>query len=392
MKSIKKSLVTESRYIGIFALWFIGILLFSLIATKILPNQKDYLGGGLSNYLRLPLFWGFSNFDGEHYVSIAQNGYAPLQHFFFPVYPLLIRIISTVLGHSLFLYNLSGILVSFVSTAVFLVGLVQLLKIDYSEKVTELTILLLVLSPASFFFFMVYTESLFLALAVWCFYFTRRRLFLPAVILASIASATKVVGFSLGIAILFEILAPSWPMKNVLEVVKKNIKELLLVLFSTTGLFAYMTFLQKETGDALVFLHKISVFGDQRSSTLISLPQVFYRYVFKIIPNLTNYWPTTFTTLLEFAVAVIFLLICIFSFRTLRKSYWIYLVIGFLVPTLAGSFSSLPRYVIVLFPAFLYLATLFENKKKEYTYIVFAIFGLLQIISLMLFFRGYWLS
>ena len=392
MKSIKKSLVTESRYIGIFALWFIGILLFSLIATKILPNQKDYLGGGLTNYLRLPLFWGFSNFDGEHYVSIAQNGYAPLQHFFFPVYPLLIRIISTVLGHSLFLYNLSGILVSFVSTAVFLVGLVQLLKIDYSEKVTELTILLLVLSPASFFFFMVYTESLFLALAVWCFYFTRRRLFLPAVILASIASATKVVGFSLGIAILFEILAPSWPMKNVLEVVKKNIKELLLVLFSTTGLFAYMTFLQKETGDALVFLHKISVFGDQRSSTLISLPQVFYRYVFKIIPNLTNYWPTTFTTLLEFAVAVIFLLICIFSFRTLRKSYWIYLVIGFLVPTLAGSFSSLPRYVIVLFPAFLYLATLFENKKKEYTYIVFAIFGLLQIISLMLFFRGYWLS
>lgn len=392
MKSIKKSLVTESRYIGIFALWFIGILLFSLIATKILPNQKDYLGGGLSNYLKLPLFWGFSNFDGEHYVSIAQNGYAPLQHFFFPVYPLLIRIISTVLGHSLFLYNLSGILVSFVSTAVFLVGLVQLLKIDYSEKVTELTILLLVLSPASFFFFMVYTESLFLALAVWCFYFTRRRLFLPAVILASIASATKVVGFSLGIAILFEILAPSWPMKNVLEVVKKNIKELLLVLFSTTGLFAYMAFLQKETGDALVFLHKISVFGDQRSSTLISLPQVFYRYVFKIIPNLTNYWPTTFTTLLEFAVAVIFLLICIFSFRTLRKSYWIYLVIGFLVPTLAGSFSSLPRYVIVLFPAFLYLATLFENKKKEYTYIVFAIFGLLQIISLMLFFRGYWLS
>ncbi len=392
MKSIKKSLVTESRYIGIFALWFIGILLFSLIATKILPNQKDYLGGGLTNYLRLPLFWGFSNFDGEHYVSIAQNGYAPLQHFFFPVYPLLIRIISTVLGHSLFLYNLSGILVSFVSTAVFLVGLVQLLKIDYSEKVTELTILLLVLSPASFFFFMVYTESLFLALAVWCFYFSRRRLFLPAVILASIASATKVVGFSLGIAILFEILAPSWPMKNVLEVVKKNIKELLLVLFSTTGLFAYMTFLQKETGDALVFLHKISVFGDQRSSTLIFLPQVFYRYVFKIIPNLTNYWPTTFTTLLEFAVAVIFLLICIFSFRTLRKSYWIYLVIGFLVPTLAGSFSSLPRYVIVLFPAFLYLATLFENKKKEYTYIVFAIFGLLQIISLMLFFRGYWLS
>ncbi|MBP7119527.1 hypothetical protein KBA63_05610 [Candidatus Woesebacteria bacterium] len=392
MKSIKKSLVTESRYIGIFFLWFIGILLFALIATNILPNQKDYLGGGLSNYMRLPLFWGFSNFDGEHYVSIAQNGYAPLQHFFFPVYPLLIRIISTVLGHSLFLYNLSGILVSFVSTAIFLIGLVQLLKIDYSDKVTELTILLLVLSPASFFFFMVYTESLFLSLTVWCLYFSRRRLFLPAVILASIASATKVIGFSLGVAILFEILAPSWPMKNVFEVVKKNIKELLLVLFSTTGLFVYMAFLQKETGDALVFLHKISVFGDQRSSTLIFLPQVFYRYVFKIIPNLTNYWPTTFTTLLEFAVAVLFLLICIFSFRTLRKSHWIYLVIGFLIPTLAGSFSSLPRYVIVLFPAFLYLATLLENKKKAYTYIVFAIFGLLQIISLMLFFRGYWLS
>ena len=89
---------------------------------------------------------------------------------------------------------------------------------------------------------------------------------------------------------------------------------------------------------------------------------------------------------------MLFLAIIIFSFRKIRWDYWIYIVLGFLVPTFTGSFSSLPRYVLVLFPAFIYLALSLERRKK---YIVIGIYILLSIIAItaqMLFVRGYFVS
>lgn len=392
MKSIKTSLASESKWITIFIIWFVAVLIVALISTKVLPNQLDYLGGGLSNYLKNPLFWGFSNFDGEHYIAIARNGYAPLQHFFFPVYPLAVRFMSHLLGNTLFLFTLSGILVSFLSTLFFILGLTKLLRIDYSQKIAERTLLLLITFPASFYFFMVYTESIFLLLSVWCFYFARKQQFLLAALLAAIASATKVIGFSLSVALLFELIIQNWPNVFSFSALRKNMLSLTSILFSSSGLIIYMSYLYKSTGDPLVFLHKVSIFGDQRSSLLIPLPQVFYRYIFKILPYLGTYWPTTFTTIVEFLVGTSFLVIILLSFRSLRKSYWIYLTLGYLIPTLAGSFSSIPRYVIVLFPAFLYLAIILEKQKKLYHYAVFATFAAIQFFCMILFFRGYWFS
>ncbi len=392
MRSIKNSLTIERWSVSFYAIWFVSVIVAAFIATQILPNQFNYLGGGLTNYVKHPLFWGFSNFDGEHYISIARAGYAPLQHFFFPVYPFAIRFVSQIVGGSLFQVTLSGALISIVSSILFFIGLIKLIKIDYSQKISELTLLLLVTFPASFYFFAVYTESLFLALAVWSFYFARKKNFLVAALLASIASGTKVIGFSLGAALLVEFILQNWPIKISYAFIQKNIKSLVAILFSSSGLLLYMFFLQKSTGDALVFLHKVGVFGDQRSSTLIFLPQVFYRYIFKILPVAGSYWPAMFTSVVEFLVATLFLLILIFSFKTMRKSYWIYTFVGFLVPTLAGSFSSLPRYVIVLFPAFMWLALFLEKKQKKYLYTVVGVFIAVQFVALMLFFRGYWFS
>ena len=153
-------------------------------------------------------------------------------------------------------------------------------------------------------------------------------------------------------------------------------------------LASYLFYLYQTTGDPFNFLNTVGIFGPQRSSSLVLLPQVFYRYMFKILPN-TN---LSFTPIFEFVVALGFLLLAILAFKRLRQSYVLYLLIGYLIPTFSGSFSSLPRYVLVLFPGFI-LAALYLNKtSKVIQALIFLVLFLGLGISTILFVRGYWIA
>src|SRR3990167_3987420 len=55
----------------IFFSWKILIYALSNLSPLLFPLQADFLGGGILNYIRHPLFWGFINFDGELYLSIV---------------------------------------------------------------------------------------------------------------------------------------------------------------------------------------------------------------------------------------------------------------------------------------------------------------------------------
>lgn len=154
-----------------------------------------------------------------------------------------------------------------------------------------------------------------------------------------------------------------------------------------------MAYLGRVYGDSLMFLHALPAFGEQRSSIPILLPQVFYRYIIKILPNLNySYFAGTFTAIMEFVTGILFLVVSVISFFKLRLSYALFLTLGYIIPTLSGSFSSLPRYVLVLFPAFI-LFSLWLNKTsriiKIFCYTMLFV-GL--IISLSLFSRGFWLA
>jgi len=80
----------------------------------------------------------------------------------------------------------------------------------------------------------------------------------------------------------------------------------------------------------------------------------------------------------------------ILAFRKkMRTSYLVFGSLAFVLPTLSGTFSSLPRYVLVLFPAFIYLGMI---KSKLIQFGLWVIFGLLLIISAALFYQGYWIA
>lgn len=155
-----------------FLIWLGFLFVILYFSQKFLPLQKDFLG-------ILP----FSNFDGEHYISIAGRGYGFGEHAFFPLYPMLISFLGKIFGSTLLSFNIAGILISLISFFLGLIGFFKLVKIDYSQKIVQLSLIFLLLFPTSFYFASVYTESLFFALAVWSIYFAREKKWLYAAIL-----------------------------------------------------------------------------------------------------------------------------------------------------------------------------------------------------------------
>jgi Gpi18-like mannosyltransferase len=358
-----------------FLSWRILLFVILFFAIKNVALQQNFLGGGMQAYLRSPWLWAWANFDGEHYLAIAKEGYHLAEQAFFPLYPLLIKFIDGGVW--------AGILISNISFLLALIGFYKLLKLDFSERVSRLAIILLLLFPTSFYFSAVYTESLFLALVVWSFYFYRKNNILLASFLGMFASGTRVIGV---------ILLPIYLLELFKDKVKWEKKHLWLLLIPL-GLVLYMFYLGKFYSDPLMFLHALPSFGEQRSSVPILLPQVIYRYVFKILPNLNySYFAGTFTAIMEFVAGILFLVVSLISLIKLRLSYSLFLVLGYLIPTLSGSFSSLPRYVLVLFPAFILFSVWLNKAPSLVKIICYTILLVCFVISLSLFSRGYWVS
>lgn len=358
-----------------FVSWRILLFVFLFLAIRVLPLQQPFLGGGVERYLKNPWFWAWANFDGENYLSIARYGYLFVGQAFFPLYPILIRFFGSGMW--------AGLLISNLSFLVALIGLYKLIRLDYSEKITRLSILLLFLFPTSFYFGSVYTESSFLALVVWSYYAARKEKWFITGILGTFASATRVIGSILLPVLLIEIL---------IKKKKLEVKHWPLALIPL-GIIFYMVYLWRFSGDPLAFIHAQVSVGEQRSSTLIILPQVFYRYFFKIIPNLNfNYLPMVITTFLELGSGLLFLVLSVYSFWKLKLSYALFLSLGYLIPTLTGSFSSLPRYVVVLFPAFILLALWTEKLSRPFKIVIYGILFIGLAVASAMFLRGYWVS
>lgn len=368
-------------------MWRIGLLGVITVSVLLLPlgNSDRFLGGGPKNYTNLPIIFSWANFDGEHFLSIAVFGYNERQQAFFPVYPGLIAIISypfrTDLFSSLLFGTLAGIGVSAISFFFALYFLFKLIRIDYSEKISWWVIYLILIFPTSFFFGAVYSEALFLLEVILSFYFARNKRWGLAAIFGVLASATRVFGVILLPALLIELYTQ-----------KGKVRDLIKILCIPIGLIIYMIYQKINSGDPFAFYNLQFTIGEQRQSQIILLPQVIYRY-FKMILTVDITNPIYQTILLEFISGIVFILLPIIGyFKKVRYSYLVYSIIGVLLSPLQGSFSSVPRYVIVLFPAFIVLSLLISSQTKLIRIAVILILIIFLIFESSLFFRGYWVA
>lgn len=371
--------------VAAFFAWRVLLLLIQIFSLRLLPIQTNFLGGGSVLFQKNPLFWGLGNFDGQHYINIAQNGYGYGEHAFFPLYPFLIKAFGNIMGGNIFSFNAAGVIISTVATLLGLIGFYRLARLDYSEKISKNALILLLLFPTSFYLSAVYSEGLFFLLVIWSFYFYRTKNYLFAGILGMFASATRLVGVSLFLAFFID-----WYFKKSIKT--SNGYPLVSFAIIPSGLVAYMYYLKLKTGNIMTFFKEAALYGEQRSTHLILLPQVLYRYIFKILPNINYlYFPNVFFTWLEFVSGLLFIVLIVAIYFSGNLGYAIFSAIAYITPTLSGSFSSLPRYVLIVFPAFFIISKYLTDKK--FSFFAFCLVSfILLMISFGLFSTGYWIS
>lgn len=312
--------------------------------------------------------WGY--FDGVHYLRIISAGYQDIgSQAFFPLYPLSVRWISHILSVPPYI---SGITLSLIS----LTGSITIIKYLFPAK-KYYYILSLLLFPTSFFLIGLYTESLFLFLSLAFFLSLKHDHFFLAAILAGLASATRLVGVFLTLSLLTEILRSKSPRSYTIS---DWLYTIFRILISLSGFIAYAYFLWSKFGDPLMFLHVQSMFGASRSSgELIMLPQVLYRYL-KMILTVD---PTSFMyqrIWFELTTFILASLAWVHNLKHIPRSTSVYVLLSLILPTLTGTLSSFPRYVLVLIP-FLLPATM---SKSHYYLLKFTF-----LILLIYFFKMY---
>lgn len=371
----------------LFLIWRVGLIFAGVFAEGYVPlgNQDRFLGGGLRNYQTAPQVYSWANFDGEHYLSISLHGYKFLEQAFFPIYPILISTLAKPFiydAYSALVYStLIGLLLSNMFFFLALIILWKLISLDYPVKMAYSTVIVILIFPTSFYFGALYNESLFLFLAVLSFYLLRKNKIFIASLIGGISSATRIFGLLLFPSFTVEV----WKKKN-------KITNLLLLSLIPLGLLIYMIYQWVGFGDLLLFYKLQKLVGEQHQSGITLLPQVYFRYL-KMILTVDPTNPIYQTVLLELIVGILFFLLPIYGyFKKLRLSYLLFAMAGFLLPTIQGSFSSVPRYVIVFFPSFLAISLWLGGRPKVLKYIIIVASAVLLFAETALFLRGYWVA
>lgn len=333
--------------VSAFAVWKMQLAVIARLAQIYVPARTGFLG---------PTPW--SNFDGVHYLSIAERGYVQFEQAFFPLYPLLIGYLARTLNIA---YVTAG---EFISNICFLLVLGifwKILMTLFNKRKDRFTLaawslMFMLFFPTSFYFAGVYTESIFMAFVLVAIYSLLKKRFVLYGISAALASGTRLIGAFFLVPI---------------------------------GLFAYMGYLYKSNGDPLLFIHAQPAFGANRTGgDIVILPQVFWRYAkifYTVPPNHYDYW----IALLEVVMLFYAFGMLWYAWKKDLPRRWIYFSLAaVIVPTLTGTLSSVPRYILVAIPMYIAFALLPKRLRVVLFIVNYALFILLTV----LFTRGYWVA
>jgi hypothetical protein len=175
----------------------LALRLVLALAPLIMPTRP-----GSGPAWRLVDVW--MHLDAHWYANIATNGYGPrdLAVAFFPLYPLLMRLVLPLTGG----VAVAGFLISTLAAVAALTGLYQLVASDFTPAVARRATLACALFPTAFFLLIPYTESLFLALAVWSLHLARRGRWGWVAVLGLLAGLSRTQGCLLALPLAWEVV------------------------------------------------------------------------------------------------------------------------------------------------------------------------------------------
>ena len=339
------------------------------------------------------LFRTFSQWDARWYLQIAERGYeeVPQAAAFFPVYPALAHGLAWVTGSTL----VAGVLISLAAGAAAAWALAELARPLLGERGSRDAVLYLALYPVGFVFASLYSDGLFLALALGAFLAASRGKAVAAGVLGGLATGTRLIGLAL-LPALALLLWRGGASRALLRLAP------LLLLPAAAGLYAL--YLDRVLGDPWAFTsaqaewnREASVLGPldglrdavlsagRGARELLSLPEGGPGHAERV-----GLWNLSHLALLVAAGWLTWV-----AWRRLGPAFGAYsaatLAIALAAPAEGFPLVSLPRFLLADFPLFLALAalTLDRPRARDAVLVAFAALGAAAAIA---FSRGIWIA
>ena len=335
-------------------------------------NADKFDDPALTHAIADPVLAPLARWDSVWYLRIADTGYgdsAP-RAAFFPLYPLLVRSVGTLLGGSNGALLVAAYLISLAAFIAALVLLHRLTELELGRRVARPAVLLLAVFPAAVYFGAPYSESLFLLLAIGAFYAARTGGWAWAGACAGLASATR----SAGLLLVLPLALVWWSSRP------RRASDGAWLLLAPVGVAAYAAWLGLVEGDALRFLDVQAAWSRELAVPLAGAWDGLVAAVDGVRQLASgSRSPVYFEAaagdpfriaainVMLFATLVFAVVACVGVLRRLPRPYGVWvaasLVLPLTFPVTPQPLMSLPRFVSVLFPVFMWLAMVCEERR-----------------------------
>jgi hypothetical protein len=323
---------------------------------------------------------------------------------------MLIYLFAHLFGGSSNAFNLAGLFISNTAGLIAVIYLYVLVRREFSSQVAARTIIFLALFPTSFYLSAIYTESLFLAFAIACIYYTRTHHWWLAGFCGGLAALTRAQGIALLLPVFWEywqVLSNQYaPLPNMngktfqeksltwlnsrlygpLRAARRlrNWFSLFAFALIPAGLLAFMIYGKIKTGDFLATFHNQRWGWGRFLRSPLSLLIYSIRHPLPPNPMNWNFW------ILNITISLIFLGLTVWAFRKLPMTYALYTAIMVLLPLSSSLINSISRYYVVVFPVFILLAlwTCQDKVRQQGNAFITGLFASLQAVLMVFFVLG----
>jgi hypothetical protein len=357
----------------------VGLSVVALAGVGLLPSIDNAVGPAGWPASEVTPGWhnlvtAWERFDALWFLRIAIGGYVDGDGsaVFFPLFPMLIRALSPVLGgHPL----AAALIVSHAATFGSMIALYFLTAGELDERVARRTVLYLALFPTSFFLLAPYSESLFLLLALVSLWAARRRWWWAAGLAGAGAAATRNLGVLLVIPLAIEAIH-QWREQG-----RALVAGLLWSAVAAGGALAYLAYWQFSAGDALAPIHQQENWQREGSFPLATLFRgtvEAFRFV-GVYPG--GYHLVDWLIAIPSAAAVVWVVL---RARPLFSAYAVVMVAAPLSYVfMPRPFMSLPRFLVVVFPILWPWAVAGLRRRGVHEAVVAVSAGLLVLLTVL---------
>ncbi|MBI3261550.1 MAG: hypothetical protein HYZ58_00190 [Acidobacteria bacterium] len=316
----------------------------------------------------------FAAWDSGWYFDIARRGYyfnadGQSSVAFFPLYPLLMRILAWPFGGSDRALWLAGIGISYATFVAALFVLHDLAeRITGSRESARRAVLYIAVFPFSFFFARVYTESLFLLVSLLAVSAAWRSHWWIAGACGALAALTRPNGVLIAVP-LFCLALAGRPGLSTL------VKRGMALSGIPLALVGYSLYVYGLAGDPLAWMaaqkHWQYRLWQPPWNHLLSLASQIEQHGPYDVFFVSKYAPYQ---IVHGTIAFLVLLITPFVFTRLGLALGAYTLAAVLVPLSSSDMQGIGRYTAVLFPLFIVLGTLRSDRLHEALLVVWALF------------------